>query len=357
MKSLWHIPHRKLRRAFTLVEMLMSLLIISVIMLGLQSAILIAGRAAPGANNGRLYCVGAGQGADQFQADLATATAFNTMTATSVNFTVPDRNGDGNPETIQYSWDGVSGDALQRTINGGTAVAVVPNVTEFALTYDKKSVVQPTTYTESAEQVLSSYTSVNALFAANGDVSSSNGIGEIFTPTLPNNAVKWRVTRVKYLAESKGTAVGYTRVQLRAVNGSSIGLVCDETMLAESSLTSSYAWTESDFSGNYQFAPSATAALTFQWYSDTDSCNIEYQSLLAGGSNAQLIVTSNNGQSWSEPLTSDMGYYIYGTYFTANPAVTNYYLTDVRCNLRSGTDSHRIHTTIPTLNQPQVTGP
>jgi hypothetical protein len=279
------------------------------------------------------------------------------MTATSVNFTVPDRNGDGNPETIQYSWDGVSGDPLLRTINGGTAATVAPNVTEFALTYDKKSVVQPTTYTQSAEQVLSSYPTLNPLVVANGDVSSSNGIGEMFTPTLPSNAVSWCVTRVKYMAKSKGTADGYTRVQLRAVNGNSIGLVCDETTLAESSLGSSYAWTESDFSGNYQFAPSTSVALIFQWYSGTDSCNIEYQSLLAISSNSSLISTSNNGQSWSAGLTSDMAYYVYGTYLTANPAVTNYYLTDIRCNLRSGSDSNRIHTTIPTLNQPQVTGP
>jgi hypothetical protein len=136
-----------------------------------------------------------------------------------------------------------------------------------------------------------------------------------------------------------------------------IGVVCDESMLAESSLTSSYAWTESDFNGNYQFTPGSTVALTFQWYSDADSCNIQYQSLISISLNAELITTSNNGQSWSAPLTSDMAFYIYGTYFTANPAVTNYYLTDVRCNLRSGTDSNRIHTTIPTVNQPQVTGP
>jgi hypothetical protein len=335
----------------------MSLLIISVIMVGLQSAIMIAGRSAPGANNGRLYCVSAGQGMDQLQADLSTATAFTAMTATSATFTVPDRNGDGNPETIQYSWDGVSGDGLQRTINGGTAVTVAPKVTEFALTYDKKSVVQPTTYTQSAEQVLSSFPTLNPLLVANGDVSGTNGIGEIFAPSLPGNAVKWNITRVQYIAKAKGPALGYTRVQLRAVNGSTIGLVCDETMLPESSLGTSYAWTESDFSGNYQFSPTTSVALTFQWYSDADSCNIEYQSLLAVDLNAELIQTSNNGQSWGAGLTSDMAYYVYGTYFTVNPAVTNYYLNDVRCNLRSGSDSHRIHTTIPTLNQPQVTGP
>jgi hypothetical protein len=60
--------------------------------------------------------------------------------------TVPDRNNDGHPETICYSWGGTAGNALTRSYNGGTASTVVPNVCQFQLTYLRKTLtpgVQP----------------------------------------------------------------------------------------------------------------------------------------------------------------------------------------------------------------------
>src|SRR5690349_22532054 len=87
--------------AFTLIEMLISLAIMALIAAALGSTIVLASRAldqqaGPGATT-----VAARRATDRLLGELAGATAFSERTATAVTFTVPDRDGDGAPETIR----------------------------------------------------------------------------------------------------------------------------------------------------------------------------------------------------------------------------------------------------------------
>ncbi|MBP90055.1 MAG: hypothetical protein CMJ64_25665 [Planctomycetaceae bacterium] len=50
-------------------------------------------------------------------------------------FTVPDRDADGDVETIRYSWSGTAAASLMREYNGGTAVGVVDDIHAFSLAY------------------------------------------------------------------------------------------------------------------------------------------------------------------------------------------------------------------------------
>src|SRR6476659_7316558 len=95
-------------RAFTLIEMLISLAIMTVIAAALGSTIVLASRAldqqaGPGAST-----VAARRATALLLGEAAGATAFSDRTATAVTFTVPDRDGDGTPETIRYAWSGVA---------------------------------------------------------------------------------------------------------------------------------------------------------------------------------------------------------------------------------------------------------
>lgn len=64
-------------------------------------------------------------------ADIQLAQSFSENTTTAVTFTVPDRNGDNNPETIRYAWSGNAGDPLTRQYNSGAVVTVAENVHTF----------------------------------------------------------------------------------------------------------------------------------------------------------------------------------------------------------------------------------
>ncbi len=139
------------RRGFTLVEMTVSLAIVSILAVAVGAALrlgLAAAGAAPGA--GAVNAAGqatAAEAADQIAADLNVALDFTEKTPTALTFTVPNRDGDGRPETIRYAWSGANGDAsltppappwtLTREYNGGPWAALARNVRscDFRLLY------------------------------------------------------------------------------------------------------------------------------------------------------------------------------------------------------------------------------
>ena len=122
-------------RGFTLVEMVLSMAVMTVLLGGIASALLIAGRAVPSSATPASLTVDAYYAADRLASELYAAQTITARSATSITFTVADRNADANPETIQYSWSGVVGQPLNRQYNGGTAGAALDNVYQFNLAY------------------------------------------------------------------------------------------------------------------------------------------------------------------------------------------------------------------------------
>jgi hypothetical protein len=129
-------------------------------------------------------------------------------------------------------------------------------------------------------------------------------------------------------------------------------------MLNESNLTTAFTWQEFPFTRVSGRAPGTGLNLIIQWVTAAAACDIQYQLLLATDASGQFVTTSNAGSTWSLPPGQDMLYYVYGTYSTPNPVAYDYWLTGVRCTLRSGSDpAGRVRATIRVLNEPQVSGP
>src|SRR5207248_2982772 len=83
-------------------------------------------------------------------------------------------------------------DPLKRQYNANAAVDVLANVNEFALTFDKRSVKSPTTYTEGPEQQI--YSSGKGLLGGGTTVDASDFVGESFpTPNWSADVVLWRI--------------------------------------------------------------------------------------------------------------------------------------------------------------------
>jgi len=122
------------RSGYTLVELVVATIATGILLAGMTSAIFVAARAA-GEN---LLPSGAIQGSatvEDIVAELRLATSFTERSASSIEFTVADRDADETPETIRYEWSGTPGDPLKRTYNGGNTVVVLDNVHEFQLAY------------------------------------------------------------------------------------------------------------------------------------------------------------------------------------------------------------------------------
>lgn len=343
---------------FSLIELTVALASLAILLLAVQSAMLLVARAIPDGKSRASAIVNANQALDQLALDLQFATAINSsrMSENDIELTVPDRNGDGVAETIRYTWPRTAGRALTRTVNAGTPAVIAAGVQEFSLAYDKRSAIAPTTYSEGTESLLFSYDPLLSLGDAR--VNSSGYRGQYFEPSLPSNASSWRITRVKFKAKSWGTNTGVTSVQVRTASGGlPTSVVVDQTTMLESLLSSTYTWQEIAFANAGGLSPGSGACIVFAWVSDTDSCAIQVQSLASLALNASYV-TSSNGTSWSAPLAQDLPMYVYGVAAKPNPQGYLYFVTGVRCTLRTSDDATSLLTTsVRLLNEPQVDGP
>ncbi len=375
---------------FTLLELVVSSVVLSVIMAGLGSAMLIAGRALPEAGSAAMAAVAAADAAEQMTADLRYATAVSERSATIIEFTVPDRNGDGTPEVIRYAWSGTAGAPLTRRYNGATAVEILANVAEFALSYDVKTISTETPQlNESPETLLIDYTSSTDYY--DYPVAQTQWYGEYFLPALPANTVHWKVTRVRFQAmqaetvsapsapmekttlkgtaamasttsstsTSTGDAAGETRVQIQraTTGGFPSGVAIEEKTLYESALSSSYLQCEETFTQVSGLAPREGLCLVFKWVSDAEACRLLGRNRNVAATNLSLAETTGQGTSWTKLSGQSLLFSVYGTVTTAGtPLIQNtYYLDAVQIQLRAGGDGQSfVQTAAGTVNRPEV---
>lgn len=120
---------------YTLIEVLLSLGIVSLILAATVSMLFVAQQAvASGADSaGRVSRES--RAMQMILLDVSLAKGFTERTDRAVTMTVPDRTGDDRDETIRYAWSGTSGDPLTRQVNGGPVVVLAPNVYQLRLTY------------------------------------------------------------------------------------------------------------------------------------------------------------------------------------------------------------------------------
>lgn len=359
MKRMTRIPRR--RRAYTLIELVLSMAVMTVLLGGLSSAMMIASRAVPDRNTTLGATLDSANAGDQLAAELFVAKSFSVRSPTAVEFTLADRNADGIDETIRYEWSGAPGASLTRKYNADAAVTVVADVNEFTLVYNVAAVQQttPSASNESAETLLVGYTSTTGL--ADWAIADKQFIGQYFKPTLPADATSWKVTRVRLVARIHGANKGISRVQLQTANASNqpSGTTLEEKDLLESELSDAYLWKELSFKNVSGVTPGAGLCLIVTWITDAHACDIQYQNAGAALANSNLITTTNAGSPWTSSPGQSMLFDVYGTITAPTPPVVTqqYYLTGIRIKLRAGNNADaRTETFVQVLNEPEVNG-
>ena len=126
------LPHR---RGFTLMEIVASMAVTSVLFIAMGSAIVVASSAIPDKSDARAQQLAAWDTVQTMAEEIETAVNFTTRTASAIEFSVADRNGNGVFETIRYQWPETDGQPLTRRYNNGAAMTVVENVQAFELAY------------------------------------------------------------------------------------------------------------------------------------------------------------------------------------------------------------------------------
>lgn len=131
------------RRGYTLIELVASIGAASILMAGMGSAVFLSAQAFTTSESPTGRKVDTAQAQQQVLRDLRYANSFSERTANAVTFTVPDRTGDGRPDTIRYVWSGTPGDPLTYALNGASPVTVAASVNQFELSFQTQMLNAP----------------------------------------------------------------------------------------------------------------------------------------------------------------------------------------------------------------------
>jgi hypothetical protein len=330
--------------------MVAALAIVSVLVLGVASAMLVATRAVEPHTPPRATH------AARLMRELEFATGFTERAAHAVTFTVADRNGDASEETIRFAWSGTAGDPLTRRYNAGTAVAVLDDVHECEWAYDLNVVTDEpdTERNESAEMLLASRQT--AADPRDFEVQEARWIGQYLMPSLPAGAVSWRVTRVLIKARVDGYANDIAGVQLRLPTVAKLPsrTILEEVPMHEDRLTDWWLWHEFAFSNASGLNPSIGLCLTVVAISgDTGFCNVQYD----GGGPSGMCQALAGESTWAVVPIKSMVFAVYGTVTTTSEPdpVTRTWVQGAGLRLRAGPDpSTAAETGVRLLNAPEV---
>jgi len=346
------------RPGHTLIELVAALAIVGVLVLGMASAVLMASRAVD-PRNPQLARHAAAEAAERLARELQFAYAFSARSSDAVTFTIPDRRSDGDtaPESVRYAWSGTAGDPLTRVYNGSAAAVVIDDVREFALTYHLDTVTeQPSAAAnESGEVYLAGHTAPT--LADDYVIAERDWLAQYFRPTLPADAVSWRVTRVFLRVRTHGVANDIAGVELRLPTASNLpsNVILEQVPMYESRLTAWYQWREFAFSNVAGLSPSRGLCLVVSCiWTDYDLADVQFDKLNTPGG---YIKGREAGTIWEPDNSRCVLYAVYGKVTTTSvpEPVTRAYLRGIGIRLRAGSDpATAVETAAPLFNAPEV---
>jgi hypothetical protein len=346
------------QKGLTIVELLVSIAITTVIMFAIGSSMMVATRAMPDRDTPANAVITTGEAAEQLAAELQYAISINNYSTSMIEFTMADRDGYGTPETIRYEWSGTPGDPLTRQYNGATVVEVLNAVQEFNLSYGLEIISKEVmSGNESAETLLIGYNSTDNL--ADYQLRSYKWYGQYFLPSLPQDAVSWKVTRVEFFAKVDYSPISECRVQLQLPTGDNLpsGIVLEDKRLLEEVLNeNAYLRQRFIFSDVSVLSPQQGLCLVLKSLGS-------YPGFLWGQDggvstpNSCLVRSSDSGASWSARTGESLLFSVYGTVTTSGqPTIQDtYYVRAVQIKIRTGADEQStVYTGVKCINKPEV---
>ncbi len=306
------LRHPHVAHGFTLVELLISSALLTVLLLaGAATASLVrrAGMSQVGDSSLALALA-----MHALRRDIECATSVGPVSSLGVSMKVPDRTGDGNVDTIAYTWSGVAGAPLTRSINGGTPTAIVATLQSFAANADLTTLSVP-----SDDQPIppSSQTVGSCIASSNLNAipcSSNLWIAVAFSPSLPVDTKSWTLNSVRLSLCRNGPPDGTFAVQIRPTNGQvPTSTVLASITVSESSLGTSFADFTYSFTGLSGLSPTSPLAIVLLPISGNNVAKWRFTTSNAAVKPGDAMYqSSNSGSSWTlkpqqEPLFSVTG--------------------------------------------------
>lgn len=236
------------RRGLSLMEMMISLSMLTVILGASISLILISARAMSSeASNVGSDAVVARAATDQILDDLKMATAITEQTSRAITMKVPDRDGDNAEETIRYAWSGVAGAPLTRQYNARAAATLATNVTSLNFSYLAKTAGKPPPVTSPTQTL---YEKASTIELKDLELSNSKSVCAYVQQTLPENTISRTISRVRVQMRMDGVSTGTISATLHYAdaNKAPTGPALQTASVAIVSLVDAMSWVTFDFS-------------------------------------------------------------------------------------------------------------
>ncbi|MBX3390030.1 MAG: hypothetical protein KF691_11335 [Phycisphaeraceae bacterium] len=341
------------RPAFSLLELVLACAILAILLAAGRGAIGLAKNAARSPVVDRSILLSAAL--DDLTNDVSCSTRITRITANAIGVVVPDRNGDGADELIEYSWSGTAGAPLLRSLNGAAPETVVPSLQSLSIVSDQQTISVPGSPAKTVEVQVGGFYYNSGL--KNTSIKNDTWRCGSFVPAnLPTNATTWNLTRARLMLRTKNAIDSTLAVQVRTTNAQfPSGVVLDQCIVSESELSSSYAWKDVTFTKTTGLSVINPIAIVVSYVSGgSEACE-----LLSSGSGSAMIESNSyfksndQGASWSLLGSEDMIYAVYGTPNVPTPTTTATGLTSIRVTAES-TSGVPIQVNIPIVNIPQM---
>lgn len=314
----------KARPAFTLLELVLAMAGTTLLLLGITSTIIVASRAAYNPEQPQSALARSRSIAQTIADDLAQATSVVRGTSTTVEFTVADRDDDGDDDTIRYEWSGAPGDGIYRSVNGDpTLLATSIASLRFTYTTTSENATVIGDPVEGAEQLLYDFEDATL---SNVPISTTSWLAQTIAPTLPSDATAWSITRLSFEATQDGAATGTLTIKFRGSLSVASSLLGAAISVNESSLPTSYGWTTVPVSGVAGLSPSASVSISFESVlALSNSARMRYCDGCEGHAVAYRSSSSTAGGTWTSYNDGALNLRVYGT--VTRPARTPTTLT------------------------------
>ncbi|MEM9346544.1 MAG: prepilin-type N-terminal cleavage/methylation domain-containing protein [Planctomycetota bacterium] len=332
----------------TLLEMMFSLVLLSIVMVSVGSAVMFASKAVPEDASAESSLLMDSDVVTRIAEDLMTALYVIERTSTAVTVVVPDRTGDGIPDRIRYAWSGTQGEPLFFQMNDGNAVQISNAVAVFDLSYTVESATQalPSALELSAEKEIDAFDS--EISGTDIPVTTTTSLGQVVKPKLSNRAVGFIPTRLALFLSSESTKDGETAIAIKDWDGVNPGTSdYADIILFESTLPDTTAgWWTLALTAAGMVPADRDLAITAVYKAGSDD-PVSLRSIdasggllgLGGGSGGQI--STSDGFAWSIDSDATLAYRLYGQEIRADDdtyAVTREHLTAVDIILQSVAD-------------------
>lgn len=366
-----HHPFSRSRRGISLVETAAATLIAGICISATASAVYVVTRAGAGWTAGDTARRSAVLPIERMRDELRLATALSELKAAAVTFTHPDVTGDNLPDVVRYSWSGVEGHPLVRSVNGSSHT-MIEACKAFSLASTLIGASEEQRPAQTDIGLLASHNSYPlAYITRNQNITSANWMAEYFTPQT-SGATSCTITSVWLYVRrpTSGTVAGNLEVSIQNVKAGTYNpdlVPLAKVSVAGAGLPTSYTYMEFAFPGGVT-VPNGQPVLIVMSGTGSNTAEIQYNDLgsLLFDDNVMGRNSSTAGMTWS-PSSSllqsrDVRFAAYG-YFTMSGTVgTGRYATGsvgaLHVHLKgSGAGSPTtVDTAVSCANRPSVQG-